>query len=704
MRGITVPRRRRAPRAAFSCRGRASGAGCRCLGDLGEELVVALRRPDLVDEQLEALALLEGVEHPAELPDLLQLVPVEQQLLVAGARLLDVDRRVDPPLGQPAVEAQLHVAGALDLLEDHLVHAAARLDEGCRHDRERSTLFDVPGRPEEPLRRVERGRVDTTRQDAAGRRRRQVVGAGEPRDAVEDDDDVLPHLDEPLRALDRELGDLGVLVGRPVEGAGDDLAVLDVTAHVGHLFGPLVHEQDHEVHLGVVAFDRVHDLLEDRRLARLRRRDDQPALTFPDRRDEVDDPPRDVGRVVGHLETELGVREQRSEVLELRPLAGGLGRHAVDLVDAQQRRVLLVARLRTRVPLEVVALAEREATDLRRRDVHVLRPGKVARRPEEPVPLVPEVEEALGLDGLALELARLAVLLAVATPAPAATPVALAVRLALVFRLDARPAAPAAVAPGGLGARLRGGRPGRRRLPAAVAGRRVRGAGRGRARIGSRDRTRLVGTRAVACGRDRLLFGGEVRHRVVALRRTAGPDPLRAPAAVGTAGGGRRVAGVGLAVGGAEDGVDQVGLLHARRGADSHRTGDLVELLTVLSVQDRSVEPLVTHGGKLLVLVVAPALELHAALTLDSELLGALVHRKKTSDNAGPLIDNGTKPMSPHAGAMPRWGATGAGTGFGTEASPGITEPVEGNLPSRCSTRKYRLVFRRVRPGPRACA
>src|SRR5205085_6546129 len=42
----------------------------------------------------------------------------------------------------------------------------------------------------------------------------------------------------------------------------------------------------------------------------------------------------------------------------------------------------------------------------------------------------------------------------------------------------------------------------------------------------------------------------------------------------------------------------------------------------------------------------------------------------------------------------PGWGATGAGSGFGTETSPGITEPVAENLPSEVGTRKYLQVFR----------
>ena len=78
----------------------------------------------------------------------------------------------------------------------------------------------------------------------------------------------------------------------------DDLAAQHVAAHVGDLFGPLVDEQHHEVHLGVVALDRVHDLLEDRGLAGLRRRHDQAALALPDRRDQVDDAAGDLARVV----------------------------------------------------------------------------------------------------------------------------------------------------------------------------------------------------------------------------------------------------------------------------------------------------------------------------------------------------------------------------------------------------------------------
>ena len=53
--------------------------------------------------------------------------------------------------------------------------------------------------------------------------------------------------------------------------------------------------------------------------------------------------PVDLERVVGELESEPFVGEQRREVLEARPVAGVVGGATVDVVDAQQRRVLLVA-------------------------------------------------------------------------------------------------------------------------------------------------------------------------------------------------------------------------------------------------------------------------------------------------------------------------------------------------------------------------
>jgi hypothetical protein len=53
--------------------------------------------------------------------------------------------------------------------------------------------------------------------------------------------------------------------------------------------GPLVDQQHDQVALGVIGRDRVRDVLQQHGLAGARRRDDERALAFADRRDDVDD-------------------------------------------------------------------------------------------------------------------------------------------------------------------------------------------------------------------------------------------------------------------------------------------------------------------------------------------------------------------------------------------------------------------------------
>src|SRR3989304_6205287 len=99
-----------------------------------------------------------GTEIPVPLPHPEQLLAIEQQLFFARARRFDVDRRVDPSVGELAVESELHVAGALELLEDHFVHLRPGLHEGRAQDGEAAAFLDVASGPDEPLGRVEGSR------------------------------------------------------------------------------------------------------------------------------------------------------------------------------------------------------------------------------------------------------------------------------------------------------------------------------------------------------------------------------------------------------------------------------------------------------------------------------------------------------------------------------------------------------------------
>src|SRR5260370_40168215 len=95
--------------------------------DLEQELGVALGLAPLLHEQLESLLGLQGVQHPAQLPDDLELLRREQDLLLTGARRVPVDRGEQPLLGELTAQPQLRDAGTRELLEDHLVHPGAGL-------------------------------------------------------------------------------------------------------------------------------------------------------------------------------------------------------------------------------------------------------------------------------------------------------------------------------------------------------------------------------------------------------------------------------------------------------------------------------------------------------------------------------------------------------------------------------------------------
>src|SRR5215211_1867956 len=133
--------------------------------ELAQELRVRAGLLELLDQELYLLAGVEGVEDATDVPDPLGLGRFHEQLLLAGRGVLDVDGRVDPAVRHLPVEPELHVACALELLEDDLVHPAARLDERGREDGQRAAILDVARRTEELLGRVERRRIDATGED-----------------------------------------------------------------------------------------------------------------------------------------------------------------------------------------------------------------------------------------------------------------------------------------------------------------------------------------------------------------------------------------------------------------------------------------------------------------------------------------------------------------------------------------------------------
>ena len=120
----------------------------------------------------------------------------------------------------------------------------------------------------------------------------------------------------------------------------------------------------------VIPGDAVCDVLQQLRLAGLRRRHDERALPIAERIYEVDEALAEVGAV--DFEVEHLVRKDRYEVLEHGSALRLLRVDAVHRFDAQQAEVLLAVLRRSRLAGDEVAGAKTKTADLTGADVHVL--------------------------------------------------------------------------------------------------------------------------------------------------------------------------------------------------------------------------------------------------------------------------------------------------------------------------------------------
>ena len=332
-----------------------------------------------------------------------------QQLFLARAGAIDVDGREDALLGDPAIQVHLHVAGALEFLEDHVVHPRAGIDQRRGDDGQAAAFLDIARGAEETLGPLQRVGIDTAGQHLARGRHDRVVGARQARDRIEQDDHVALVLDQALGLLDHHLRDLDVAAGRLVEGAGDDFAA-HRARHLGDFLGTLVDQQHDQVALRMVGRDRRGDVLQQHRLAGLRRRHDQAALAFADRRDQIDDAGGQIlGAAVAALELEALGREQRRQILEQDLVRGVLRRVEIDLADLEQREVALAVLRRPDQARDGVAGAQIEAADLAGRDIDVVGAGQIRTvgRTQEAEAVLQNLEHAVAIDVLAVARVRL---------------------------------------------------------------------------------------------------------------------------------------------------------------------------------------------------------------------------------------------------------------------------------------------------------
>ena len=156
---------------------------------------------------------------------------------------------------------------------------------------------------------------------------------------------------------------------------------------------------------GWFARDRRRNVLQQHGLTGFRRRDNEAALAFADRRDHVDDARREIFRAaVALLELEPLLREQRRQVLEQHLALRGFGRVVIDLADLQQREVPLAVLRRANQAGNRVTRTQIEASDLARAHVDVVGPGEVGtiRGTQEAEAVLQDLEHAFAEDALAV--------------------------------------------------------------------------------------------------------------------------------------------------------------------------------------------------------------------------------------------------------------------------------------------------------------
>ena len=295
---------------------------------------------------------------------------------------------------------QLHVAGALEFLEDDVVHPAARLHQGGGNDGEAAAVFDVPGRAEEALGPEQRSWVQAAGQGPACGRNGQVVGPGQPGDGIQQHHHVLAHLHQPLGPRQHHLRHPGMVVGLLVEGGVDHLA-LDGALHVRDLLGSLVDQQHDQVYFGVLVGDGVGHLLQKRGLARLGLGHDHATLSLADGGQHVDQPQGQVALADRGLQPEPVVGIDRHQVLEPGALGGLLRALAVHLGDVHHGAVAIPLPLGAGLAHHVIAVAQVEAANLGDGDVHVIRSRQAVLGPQEAVAVGLELQHARAVAALA---------------------------------------------------------------------------------------------------------------------------------------------------------------------------------------------------------------------------------------------------------------------------------------------------------------
>ena len=303
---------------------------------------------------------------------------LQQQFFPTGAAAVELDGWEHPFFIQAAIEVDLAVTRAFEFLKNHFVHAAARIDQGRANDGQGAALFNFARGTEKSFGALQCIGVHTAREHLAGAWHHVVISAGQAGDGVQQDDHIFFQFHQTFGTFNHNFCHMHVARCGLVKGGGDHLAT-HTALHFGHFFGALVHQQNHHVAVGVVGGDGMGNVLHHHGFTALGRCDEQGALAFANRGNDVNDATGDVFFAFDvTLQTHLLFGKQGCQVLEHDFVFVVFGQIAIDLVQLGQSKVTLAVFGNTHFAFDHVASVQIEAAHLAGADVDIVRAGGVA--------------------------------------------------------------------------------------------------------------------------------------------------------------------------------------------------------------------------------------------------------------------------------------------------------------------------------------
>ena len=164
-----------------------------------------------------------------------------EQLIAAGSRFQNMNRRINPFFHESPIQVQLHVAGSFEFLENDIVHPALGFNQGRRQDRQAASFLTVSCGSEETLRLKQSLGLNAAGHDPPFAGLKRIITACQPGNAVQKDHDILPEFDQTPCPFAHQFGHLDVACRAFIE-CGTEYFAIQALPEVRHLFRTFVHQ------------------------------------------------------------------------------------------------------------------------------------------------------------------------------------------------------------------------------------------------------------------------------------------------------------------------------------------------------------------------------------------------------------------------------------------------------------------------------